>query len=1163
MKRLNTVNRSALAALMAVSLFPAAAPGAGANESGFTNVALQRPYTVTAHVPDSDLAPYDVRTAGDTDTPGRELTNGRIAASKVGDAYFANAEWNGFSRQVARDIVVDLGSAKYIDSVVGGFLRERHAAVDLPRYAKLFLSDNGTDWYAAGERTKDHSTSQTVERVELGFDGVDATARYVKLEAEVGMFTFMDEIVVNGREPAEGDRPASALPPAPAIVDRPPPTLEDSGGVHHLYLSYYYPGRPELGDWSKEEFKSVVAHTDAAGDRTGWMFDSVLSIPIGGSYFDFDKKPAWDAYLDSLFSANLHFDALDQATGEAKAELGDPDRRTKVVVSIPYLAPDQSAASGSWGEVNGEPLNVLLDEVTPEQSFDARKKIIDWYTGEVERRFAEQGFEHLELAGFYWYHEEIGFATVYEEAIVRHTADRVHALGKKLFWIPFYQANGSTYWEELGFDAVMMQPNYMFKSHFAPNQYSATVDLSRLKNTAATAKRFGLGVEVEGDYHMSWPGWGTDYDGQLYNDEYARRKYYAYLNEYAKAGLNETVTGYYLGAKTVLQGFYNSTDPKVRDIYDETAAFAAGTYTPRTIEETVVPLPAGDSWSNMVQLEAKEGDVYSSYVAIAASQWLKFPMAAGEDWVVTVTPLEGKVGFETRLWGETQTKHSGFSYGKSDSVQSLVISNPTGAATQGVLRVFPETPSAKYKITLSRPVEDGTTQMNALRLPNQQPTAGAASAGQVVWYKLTGKPSYTLTLVPDGTAADFDLALYRDANSGAPEKVSANGAGAYETIQYTNVYADSFVYYLKVTAKTNGTYTIYNGVQPPGEQPELPGDGWETAMTLTAKEGVIYSGQIAGNGQHWFKFPIRAGEDWIVRLRPLGAANTVGGLETRYFHEAPAAVHPHGGFSYNNEWSVLPEHRLLVSQREPNDSFIVVRVTGMTTGGAYELSLERPVEDGASKLSALPLGNAYAALGEATAAGQDIWYKMSGLSQYAVEALPLGGADVDVAMYWNGAYTNVLASSAKPGDAAESFAYANPYDPKFVYFLKVTAKTPGRFVLGTKPGLPVYDVEAPSKPASFAAADVTKTGVTLAWEAASDNVGTVAYDLYRDDALIATVTGTSYADAGLERFTTYRYKLIARDAAGNASEAAVVEAFAFPGEGNANGLKKNEERKGE
>ncbi|HZG75989.1 MAG TPA: DUF4855 domain-containing protein [Paenibacillus sp.] len=1157
MRRLKTVRRSALAALTAASLLPVAATGAGA-ESAYTNVALQKPYTVTAMFPDSELAAYDTRTAGDAGVPGTELTNGRIAASKVGDAYFPNVEWSGFSRQAARDIVVDLGAPKYIDSVVGGFLRERHAAVDLPRYVKLFLSEDGASWHAAGERSKDHSTTQAVERVELGFAGVDATARYVKLEVEVGMFTFMDEIVVNGRDPAAGDRSASALPPAPAVVDRPAPTPEESGGVHHLYLSYYYPGRPELGDWSKEEFKSVVAHTDAAGRRTGWMFDSVLSIPIGGSYFDFDKKPAWDAYLDSLFSPNLHFDALDQATGEAKAELGSPDRKTKVVVSIPYLAPDQSAASGSWGEVNGESLNVLLDEVTPEQSFDARKKIIDWYTGEVERRFAEQRYEHLELAGFYWYHEEIGFATKYEEAIVRHTADRAHALGKKLFWIPFFQANGSTYWKELGFDAVMMQPNYMFKSHFAPNQTSAKVDLSRLRTTVATAKRFGLGVEVEGDYHMSWPGWGTDYDGQLYNDEYSRRKYYAYLNEYVAAGLDDVVTGYYLGAKTVLQDFYNSTDPDVREIYDETARFTAGTYTVRPIEETVVPLPAGDSWTNMIQLEAREGDVYTSYVAITGSQWLKFPMEAGEDWVVTVTPLEGKVGFETRLWGATQTKHSGFSYGKTDAVQSLVISNPTASATHGVLRVFPDSPSAKYKVTLSRPVEDGTAQMNALRLPNGQPTAGAAAAGQTVWYKLTGKPSYALTLVPETLSGDFDVALYRDANSGVPEKVSANGPGAYETIQYTNVFADSFVYYLKVTAKTSGNYTIYNGVQPPGGQPELPGDSWETAMTLAAKEGAIYSGQIAGNGQHWFKFPIRAGEDWIVRLRPLGAANTVGGLETRYFHEGPSAVHPHGGFSYNNEWSVLPEHRLLVSQREPNDSYIVVRVSGMTTGGAYELSLEKPVEDGTTKLSALPLGNDYSTLGEATSAGQEIWYKVSGRANYAIEAVPLGGADVDVALYWNGAYTNALASSAKPGDAAETFAYANPYDAKFVYFVKVTAKTPGRFVLGTSPGLPVYDVEAPSKPGGFAATDVSKTDVSLEWTASADNVGTVAYDLYRDGALVATLPGdaTSYSDAGLDRFETYRYELVARDAAGNVSEAAVVEAFTFPGDGNANGLKK-------
>ena len=57
--------------------------------------------------------------------------------------------------------------------------------------------------------------------------------------------------------------------------------------------------------------------------------------------------------------------------------------------------------------------------------------------------------------------------------------------------------------------------------------------------------------------------------------------------------------------------------------------------------------------------------------------------------------------------------------------------------------------------------------------------------------------------------------------------------------------------------------------------------------------------------------------------------------------------------------------------------------------------------------------------------------------------------------------------------------------------------------------------------------------VALAWNASSDNVGVVAYDVYRNGSLVGAPTGTSYSDRpGRGTFT---YQVRARDAAGNAS----------------------------
>jgi glucose/arabinose dehydrogenase len=71
---------------------------------------------------------------------------------------------------------------------------------------------------------------------------------------------------------------------------------------------------------------------------------------------------------------------------------------------------------------------------------------------------------------------------------------------------------------------------------------------------------------------------------------------------------------------------------------------------------------------------------------------------------------------------------------------------------------------------------------------------------------------------------------------------------------------------------------------------------------------------------------------------------------------------------------------------------------------------------------------------------------------------------------------------------------------------------------------------------------VSGTSASLAWNASSDNVQVMAYDVYRDDALAGTVSGnvgtppaTTFNDAGLTPNTSYRYHVVARDAKPNVS----------------------------
>ncbi|MFD9078904.1 glycosyl hydrolase family 18 protein [Streptomyces erythrochromogenes] len=77
---------------------------------------------------------------------------------------------------------------------------------------------------------------------------------------------------------------------------------------------------------------------------------------------------------------------------------------------------------------------------------------------------------------------------------------------------------------------------------------------------------------------------------------------------------------------------------------------------------------------------------------------------------------------------------------------------------------------------------------------------------------------------------------------------------------------------------------------------------------------------------------------------------------------------------------------------------------------------------------------------------------------------------------------------------------------------------------GTQPG-----DNPPTAPGAPAASNVADTSLTLTWTPASDDKGVKNYDVYRGSAKIATVTGTSYADSGLTKGTTYTYSVTARD----------------------------------
>jgi len=80
------------------------------------------------------------------------------------------------------------------------------------------------------------------------------------------------------------------------------------------------------------------------------------------------------------------------------------------------------------------------------------------------------------------------------------------------------------------------------------------------------------------------------------------------------------------------------------------------------------------------------------------------------------------------------------------------------------------------------------------------------------------------------------------------------------------------------------------------------------------------------------------------------------------------------------------------------------------------------------------------------------------------------------------------------------------------------------------------DSSPPSTPKGLTATSFSYQ-INLSWKRSSDNVGVTGYQIYRNGspAALATVTTTSYGDAGLAANTNYSYYIVALDAAGNKS----------------------------
>jgi hypothetical protein len=92
------------------------------------------------------------------------------------------------------------------------------------------------------------------------------------------------------------------------------------------------------------------------------------------------------------------------------------------------------------------------------------------------------------------------------------------------------------------------------------------------------------------------------------------------------------------------------------------------------------------------------------------------------------------------------------------------------------------------------------------------------------------------------------------------------------------------------------------------------------------------------------------------------------------------------------------------------------------------------------------------------------------------------------------------------------------------------------------------DTTAPSAPSALTATAPNSAPVNLSWTAAYDVNGIAGYDITRDGAPLASVSGstTSYLDTAVTAGATYSYQAVARDPAGNVSSPSNIASVTVP-----------------
>ena len=365
------------------------------------------------------------------------------------------------------------------------------------------------------------------------------------------------------------------------------PTASDLNGYENICLTYTFGSSYDKDRIYTYEFEPYVAYIDAEGNKKDYFFDSFLFLPRMGygpsgarMHIDLSnptKAIDWTTYIEDTFQSGYNVDALNNAFLNAKNALNDEsDKKAGAFFTILYPA----ATATNFGELGGRSLNF--------SNMEDRKYAVKWMIDEQVSLFNDKEYEGLELVGFYWLEEYL--VENKDVELIKYTAEYLHSLGLKFIWIPWYKATGYNRGDELGFDAVCMQPNLFFQAYTDPNRVNDSIKISN---------RYGMGMEIEVDFDVF--------------DDYYFNRYLYYLSGGLNSEMINSVKMYYQDAGPgVYYTACTSSDKRYRDVYDLTYKYAKGTLTQAEIDA----LKPADAEDNFVD------DINMPYIVNGGVDWI-------------------------------------------------------------------------------------------------------------------------------------------------------------------------------------------------------------------------------------------------------------------------------------------------------------------------------------------------------------------------------------------------------------------------------------------------------------------------------------------------------------------------------------------------------------